>query len=468
MASSSLLSRFEPWLSVSSAGGVEVNDEAGLRRDGIDLLAREAVFGAPADRPAARWLIWEAAHQLGAPSASIHELYMARGRGEVEGFTVPAMNIRGPTYDVVRAAFRAAKASQVGAFIFEIAKSEMSYTDQTPEEYAAVVLAAAIKEGHKGPVFIQGDHFQFKADAYAKAPEDVTKGIENLTRTAIEGGFHNIDIDASTLVDLSLGSVAKQQALNADLTARLTAFIRSMDPEGMTISVGGEIGEVGKKNSTPEELTAYLDQLNQRLKKRAKGAAGISKVSVQTGTTHGGVPRPDGTVAEVDVDFDTIDRLSKICVESYGLAGVVQHGASTLPDDLFHKFPDSGAAEIHLATGFQNAYLDHPAFPADLKARMVQHLMAHEQAERAPGWTNEQFVYKTRKKVFGPFKKELWEMAPESKDPLMDALEQRFAFLFKELRVTRTHGMVAKFVHAPHVPKAPPAGLLDSVAKGNA
>lgn len=72
------------------------------------------------------------------------------------------------TYDVARQIFRVANKHNVGAFIFEIAKSEIGYTFQRPSEYASCVLAAAIKEGYKGPVFIQGDHFQFNAKSMQK------------------------------------------------------------------------------------------------------------------------------------------------------------------------------------------------------------------------------------------------------------------------------------------------------------
>ncbi len=134
------------------------------------------------------------------------------------------------------------------------------------------------------------------------------------------------------------------------------------------VSIGGEIGEVGKENSTEAELRAYLDGYRQELTTRAGAdAVGLSKVSVQTGTSHGGVPLPDGGVAEVKLDFGTLERLSAVC-RSYGLAGAVQHGASTLPDELFHNFPRVETAEIHLATGFQNALYDHPEFPADLRS----------------------------------------------------------------------------------------------------
>ena len=56
------------------------------------------------------------------------------------------MNLRGLTYDVGRAAIRAAIRHNVGAFIFEIARSEIGYTEQRPAEYATVIIAAAIKK----------------------------------------------------------------------------------------------------------------------------------------------------------------------------------------------------------------------------------------------------------------------------------------------------------------------------------
>jgi hypothetical protein len=98
------------------------------------------------------------AQAKGAFLASIHDVYMARGKGQGKNFTVPAMNLRSLTYYLARAIFRTAKRLNAGAFIFEIAKSEMGYTGQPPIEYVGVILGAAIKEGYSGPVFVQGDH----------------------------------------------------------------------------------------------------------------------------------------------------------------------------------------------------------------------------------------------------------------------------------------------------------------------
>ncbi len=424
----------------------------------MDELAIAAVFGADDVREAARWVIWAASQAIGCPSASIHELYLARGRGELDArrFTVPAINVRAATYLTARQAFTAALERDAGTVIFEIAKSEMAYTDQRPAEYTAVVLAAAMRSGWRGPVFLQGDHFQFNATKWATAPGPELEGIEDLTREAIAAGFLNIDIDSSTLVDLALPTVAEQQRVNADNTASLTRLIRELQPEGVTISVGGEIGEVGKSNSTEAELRAYLDAYRAAL---GEDVPGISKVSIQTGTSHGGVPMPDGTIAEVQIDFDALDRLSRVAREEYGLAGCVQHGASTLPDDAFDQFPAHGTAEVHLATGFQNILYDGGGLPDDLRAEMMDWCLATCAEERKEGETHEQFLYKTRKKAIGPFKEHLWNLPPESAEVVAVQMRAKFGLLFDELGIAGTRELVERHVTAVPVSRPLPGSL---------
>src|SRR5262245_63613278 len=75
-------------------------------------------------------------------------------------------------YDTDRAVIRSAKKLNAGAFIFEIARSEIGYTEQRPHEYAAVVLAAALRERFVGPLFIQGDHVQTNAKKYNSPERD--------------------------------------------------------------------------------------------------------------------------------------------------------------------------------------------------------------------------------------------------------------------------------------------------------
>jgi fructose/tagatose bisphosphate aldolase len=439
-----------------------VDDEPAFRADVIRDLAWTAAFAD--DGPVvelAQWLIHEAAQELGARTASIHELYMARARGEVNGFTVPALNLRAQVFDMARTAFETAAAGDVGAVILELARSEQTYTFQRPIDYSTAVLAGAIAAGWQAPVFIQGDHYQFNAKKYASDPEAVTEEIRRACRLAIDAGYRNIDIDSSTLVDLSKPNLDEQQRENYTRAAEMTALIRSLEPDGVTVSVGGEIGEVGKQNSTEGELRAYLEGYRRELDQRAAGATGLSKVSVQTGTSHGGVPLPAGGVAEVKLDFDVLGRLGDVARES-GLAGAVQHGASTLPDELFHRFPAVETAEIHLATGFQNTLYEHPAFPADLHRAIHEWCFENTADERKDGQTDEQFVYTTRKKAIGPFKRELWDLS--TKDEILAAQSRKMAFLFTELGVNGSIGMVDRYIHPVEIHRPVPEALRESSA----
>ena len=428
-----------------------------LRSREIDLLIYEAVFNSdPKIQETCRWLIRMAGQSLGIVLCSIQSLYESMGKQKVTGFTVPAINIRGLSYDSARAVFRAAQKNNTGALIFEIAKSEIQYTDQAPSEYVTVLIAAAIKEGFTGPLFIQGDHFQLKAANFEADAQKEIEVIKDLIDKALEAGFYNIDIDASTLVDLSKPTLKEQQRNNYEVTAELTAHIRQKEPKGITTSVGGEIGEVGKKNSTVDELEAFLDNYINSLRDKNPDFKGISKISVQTGTTHGGIPLPDGSIAKVKLDFDTLENLSKEARKKYGLSGAVQHGASTLPDEAFDRFPKTTTAEVHLATGFQNIIYESKHFPPDLKSEIYSWINENFAGEKKEDQTEEQFIYKTRKKGFGAFKKQMWDLPESVRAAIGKELEDKFDFLFRKLNVINTKEIVRKYVSPVKIyPKAP-------------
>ncbi|MEN6623123.1 MAG: class II fructose-bisphosphate aldolase [Smithella sp.] len=430
-----------------NGNNIRILDEEKLKTELIDDLIFTAVFSPDKETAdSACWLIRRTAAALGIISSSIQSLYEAMGRDEVKGFTVPAINLRAMTYESAQAIFRAAIKGQAGPVIFEIARSEIDYTLQRPLEYTCAITAAAIKTGYRGPIFLQGDHFQINASKFAADSAKEIQAVKNLIWEAIEAGFYNIDIDTSTLVDLSFPTVKEQQKLNYSLAAELTTMIRDLEPEGITISIGGEIGEVGGKNSTVEELQAYMEGYLESLASSGQKLAPISKISVQTGTTHGGVPLADGSVAEVKIDFDVLQKLSKVARETYGLAGAVQHGASTLPNEAFDKFPAVGTAEIHLATGFQNIVYDSPDFPKDLKEKIYGYLKKECRKDWKEKDTEEQFLYKTRKKGFGPFKLEIWNLPRPVLQQLGRQLEEQLLFLFDKLKVNSTDDLMKKYI----------------------
>jgi len=381
-----------------------------------------------------------AAKEFGIFPSSIQNLYEARAKEGITHFTVPAINLRTLTFDSARSVFRAAKKINAGAFIFEIARSEISYTEQRPQEYFSYIFLAAIKEGFTGPVFLQGDHFQVNAQDFLQNKDREINKLKDLISEAIEAGFYNIDIDSSTLVDLSELSIPDQQALNFDVCADLTKFIREQQPTGLEISIGAEIGEVGGKNSSLEELNAFMLGYLSKI----DGLTPISKISVQTGTSHGGLVKPDGSIAEVKIDFITLKALSQMARTEFGLAGAVQHGASTLPGDSFSLFPEFECAEIHLATQFQNIAYD--LFPISLKEKIYRWLHENYADAKKPDLSEKQFIYKTRKKALGPFKKDIYSLSTDLKENISSSLEDEFLFLFKQLNIKNTRVLVDKYV----------------------
>lgn len=438
-----LLELVENSLSVDGAT-VKVTDAEKFRKN-IGKLVERSALASDSSVGWSRYLIRAAALELGIYPASIHELYLARGRGEAPmTFTTPAFNLRALSYHAARAMFRAAKRINAGAFIFELARSEMSYTAQRPSEYATNIFAAAVAEGFVGPVFIQGDHFQVSAKKYMADPQAELQAVRDLSIESIEAGFFNIDVDTSTLVDINLPTVPEQQTLNYQLSAQLSVFIREHEPKGVTISIGGEIGEVGTNNSTEPELRAYMNGYNAEMKKLVPGKPGLSKISVLTGTSHGGTVLADGSLAKVTIAFDVLRDLSRVARKVYGMGGTVQHGASTVAEENFNKFVQNEAIEVHLATNFATMFFDN--IPTDLKREMYAWLDINSAGDRKPGMTDEQFYYKARKNAIGTFKAKSYALPEEEKTKLGAAWEAQFDKLFNLLGMKDTRQIVEKFI----------------------
>ncbi len=443
-----------------------VDDAVALRASMPMLAANVADFGrrsAPAPvRAMAAWIIGEAAQELGAKVASPNALYAAMADGKLDErapFTIPAINVRGDSLDTARAVFRAAIDGNVGPLTLEVARSETGYTAQSPMEYAAVMQAAAMMEGYEGPFFLQGDHVQLKAKAVraggeAEATERATHS--NLIKAFMAAGFGALDLDMSPLEDRRADesdlSWDAQQRENYTATAVCTAMVRQLEQQmGLpwSVLVGGESGEVGKMNSRDVDLIAFGEGFQRVYPGELErlglptDAEGVRKIAVQSGTSHGGVPLPDGSVAQVKLDMAVLKKAREVS-RRFGWAGGVQHGASTLPNEAFNLFPANGAVEVHLATGFQNQLYDL-AITGALRGRIYQYLVQNFRSEwkEADGQTWEQFVYKTRKKGLGPFKRTIWTIEDSLRQAAADALTAQFAFLFGELGVRDSQDLLA-------------------------
>jgi fructose/tagatose bisphosphate aldolase len=440
-----LLSLIENSLSVEGEV-VRVTNETSLRAN-IRKLAEISALDGTERAFMARYLIRNAALALDIIPASIHELYLARGRGAIPAsWTTPAFNLRVLAFDCACAAFRSARKVDAAAMIFELARVEIGWTGQSLAEYASNILAAAIAEGYRGPLFLQGDHFQISASLPSEQEKETVLG---LITEAVSTGYFNIDVDTSTLVDLSQPSVAKQQTVNATLSAQLAAHARKVQPSGVTISLGGEIGEVGGHVSTVEELRAYMTQFNEIFAALAPAQPGLSKVSIHTGTAHGGIVLPDGSMAKVNIDFDALSNLSRVARDEYGLGGAVQHGASTVSAENFNQFVSHAAIEVHLATAFMTTFYRH--IPVELKAEIFAWLDKHYATDRASDMTDEQFHHNTQPHAIAPFKASAWNLPLAVKEQLSQAWEAQFDMLFDRLGCTNTRQYVEQYINPPKI-----------------
>ena len=101
-----------------------------------------------------------------------------------------------------------------------------------------------------------------------------------------------------------------------------------------------------------------------------------------------------------------------------------------------------------MATEFQNMIYESKHFPAALKRRIYEWLRSNAANEAKQGETEEQFLYKTRKKALGPFKKEIMGLPQETRDAIAAEIENRFDFLFKQLKAVNKRELVDKYVRA--------------------
>ena len=399
-------------------------------RQELDLRARQIALAPLDERYSLATSLRADLRAMGVYPASIRSLYQALGRGELPAMTVPAFNVRGLTYELGRAFWRTALELQAGPFLFELAPSEASTGHQTFEEYAALALAAAAREGYRGPVFLQGDHFGIDSPA---EQADVLA----LAQRAIKAGFYQLDIDASYLADPQSNDLAGRHLPNARATASMITDLRGLEPQGAWLTLGGEVGEIGGPDTSVPELLAFCRDVSRHL---PAGVDGLDKVSAQTGTRHGGIVQPDGAPGCMEMDIDLAADLSRQA-RALGLAGLVQHGASTLSLDDLARLPAAGVVEVHLATQIQNIAFDHPAFPPALLNQMRERLVTsarEAEGDRTIGrepMSEAQRFYHSRWTAWGLFRAELLDLSEGILQPITQSLGAWVGAIFRALRV---------------------------------
>lgn len=391
----------------------------------FNTLVAESLFGAFAAKKTANQSLEFLAEKRKITTHSTFSFYKFFA-GQNPGFTVPAFNLRVLTFDISRLLFRLAKKYHTNAFILEIARSELEYTNQSPLEFKTAVLAASLAENYQGPLFLQADHLQVHKEDFIKNPEEEKENLKKLILSFLKAGFYNLDLDGSTLVNLEGGNAFLRQKQNIEVTSELLTFIKKNVSSKQEITIGGEIGHIGDQNSTASDLDAFMQGFS-------KSNLSLQKISAQTGATHGGIVQKDGSLKKIEVDFHLLEELGQRARDKYGLFGIVQHAASTLPFTDLERLTKSRVLEVHLATKLQNIIFDN--LPKELLLEIDNWTRANCQDKRLPAESEAQFFYRNRKKALGEFKKTLFELRKEEKEPVLIKLTAYFESVFESLNL---------------------------------
>src|SRR2546430_10043243 len=113
--------------------------------------------------------------------------------------------------------------------------------------------------------------------------------------------------------------------------------------------------------------------------------------------------------------------------------------------------------------------MDHPGVPKDLRREVNGWVKTEGKEEWKKGDSEEQFLYKSRKKAIGPFKRHFWDLPEDIRARIGADLEKTFSFLFEQLRVKGTRAITDRYVK-PKLDShpAPPAALVAAPADSEA
>ena len=375
---------------------------------------------------------------------------MARGRGDIGGFTVPAINVRVMAYDTARAIFRTAMAGRPGRIILEIARSEIAYTEQRPAEYVSVMIGAALREGYTLPALHPGRPLPGQPqEVPGRSRGRGGRGEEAHRRGDRRGLLQHRRRHLDAGGPLARRRWRSSSARTTSARRRSPAFIRGRSRAGVTVSVGGEIGEVGMKNSTVEELHAFMQGYNRSAVRARQARRASARSRCRPARRTAAWCCRTARIADVKLDLEALEAAQQGGARGVragrGGAARCEHAAlqrvRQLPANRDGRDPPRHQLPEHRLRPSQTAGGPEAADPDWLDENAA--------GERKSGDTDEQFYYKARKKAIGPFKRELWGLPEDIRTAIAADLERTFAFLFEQLNVNGTTDHINRIVQAP-------------------
>ncbi len=398
--------------------GVRIIDAQRLREERIDALVYNAMFQ-PSERVRyfLAWLIRQAAAGNAIYPASLKGLYAMAARGQTPKFTVPAVSLRAMTYAGGRSAFQAAWETGTGALVFNL--DGAAKPAQSPLDYATCLLAAAIREGYEGPLFLEADFLHAQPVTDEAAHGDELERLKELAEEALNEGFFNLEFDTTRLENLTLPDPTEQeQACYLDCAA-LASFVRQTEPGGVGSAIGIRFNCHGDLEHRVQRLRAFMTGFETEFTSRAGHVPGISKFNLNI--------RGEEDLG-MAVDF------AEVALREYWLPTSVGQEGAALPDDLIEAVVDLPFVEVHLGSRLEERIFDHPAFPAQLRQAMQRWIEACASARQA-GQSDEDLRLAMRPLAYEQFKRELWDLPGQTQEAIMADLKADLVEIIRRLRV---------------------------------
>lgn len=331
---------------------------------------------------------------------------------------VMAANIR--IQHCFRSIIDAAKETD-SAVLFEIAKSEIGYTDQQPEEFARVCKEAIKAANANIPYCIHGDHITISENTPA-----AIAAAEDLIKKEIDAGFTSFAIDASHNFDISAAKTIDQLAANIKITTHLAKLIEKlMKDKGKTradYSLEVEVGEIGKTDpkTGKQELTT-VDEAVTFIKALHENGIYPDLIATNNGTIHGNVYDAEGNVIPLLGIDDKRTREVANAIAPLGVK-IAQHGITGTPLELMHKLINAGIAKGNVATHWQDLAIEN--MPPELVKKMEQWTLDKYRADakaKKPNMSDKEIVGKNIKNAIKPFKKEIADIDDKYKEKIYKA-----------------------------------------------
>ena len=434
-----------------------------LKEECLDRLLYNAVFNQDKSvKDYAQWAIHACANYMQAIPCTISNLYEDNTNNQMSGRTVPVLYFRGLCYESARATFKLLNQIDSAACMFAVDLSEGQDTDLSAEEYAAVMLTAAMREGFHGPLFFQAA-IRIDANNFAKNSTEESERVHQQIKAAIHNGFYNIHMDASVTVDKDQVALLEKYRNNFEQVAMMSLRAREYQPTHIEVNLSAHVGTIGDEHTINrvDEIEAFLDGYESCLRNEAPKARGLSQLSVSIGTVPGGRVLPDGRPQEMNLDWQAFERLQATAIQNYDLNGLILQGVSTLSEETQKQLPYKQVLEAHLSTAHHQLLLNSSHLPEALKHDIIAYLKDAQRGHWREGMTEEQFIHSVSGKCFGPFKKKFWDLSGECKKQLKDEVSNLLGRSFAAFRIAETKRIVREKVRPEVISR--PAPLLPNI-----